>query len=215
VRLLLLEDDDTLGGAICYYLQSEGHLVDLCPTLGQAKILISEPYDALLLDWNLPDGSGIEWLAGLRARGVRIPAIVLTAHDQLAERIQSLDAGADDYLVKPFALEELAARVRAVIRRSSGNETRKQLGRVEVDLTGRAVWLDGLTVDLTGREWTLLEALVLRTGRIVSKLELESLVIGLEGDVNSNLLEVYISKLRHKLGRELIETVRGLGYRIP
>jgi two-component system, OmpR family, response regulator len=215
MRLLLVEDDFFLGQALSHILRAEGHLVDWCTTLSQAKGLISEPYDALLLDWNLPDGSGVEWLASLRARRVATPTLVLTAHDLLTDRVHGLDCGADDFMVKPFAPEELCARLRAVVRRASGNLDRKQLGPVEVDVTAKAVWLEGEAVVLTSREWAILECLVLRQGRIVSKQEIESLVLGLDGELASNSVEVYIFKLRHKLGKTLIETVRGLGYRIP
>lgn len=215
MRLLLLEDDITLGEALGDFLRSDGHLVDWCTTLAQARTLISEPYDAWLLDWNLPDGSGIDWLKSLRAKGLKVPALVLTARDLLADRIQGLDSGADDFLVKPFAPEELCARLRAIARRLIGSAQRKTFGPVQVDLTAKAVWRDGQRVELTAREWTLLEALVLRTGRIVSRNDLEALVLGFDGELASNAIEVHIFKLRHKLGKALIDTVRGLGYRIP
>ena len=163
----------------------------------------------------MADGSGVDWLKSLRARGLKVPALVLTARDLLAERIQGLDSGADDFLVKPFAPEELSARLRAISRRVAGSAQRKALGPVEVDLTAKAVWLDGRSVELTAREWSLLEALVLRAGRIVSRDDLEALVMGSDGELASNSIEVHVFKLRSKLGKALIETVRGLGYRIP
>lgn len=215
MRLLLLEDDVTLGEGLRDYLLSDGYRVDWYATLAQARALIDEPYDAWLLDWNLPDGSGLDWLRSLRARGLKTPALVLTARDLLADRIQGLDSGADDFLVKPFAPEELCARLRAISRRVAGSAQRKALGPVEVDLTAKAVWLDGCSVELTAREWSLLEALVLRAGRIVSRNDLEALVLGFEGELASNAIEVHVFKLRSKLGKGLIETVRGLGYRIP
>lgn len=215
MRLLLLEDDPILGEGLRDYLRSDGHVVDWCTTLGQAKLLVTEPYDAWLLDWNLPDGSGVDWLRGLRAHGGKTPALILTAHDLLADRIQGLDSGADDFLVKPFAPEELAARLRAVTRRAADSAQRKSFGEVEVDLTAKAAWLSGQNVDLTAREWSILEALVLRAGRIVSKSDLEALVCGFDSELASNSLEVHVFKLRSKLGKSLIETVRGLGYRVP
>ena len=214
MRLLLLEDDTTLGEGLRDYLLSDGYRVDWCTTLAQARALIGEPYDAWLLDWNLPDGSGVDWLKSCRAKGQMTPALVLTARDLLADRIQGLDSGADDFLVKPFAPEELSARLRAISRRVAGTAQRKALGPVEVDLTAKAVWLDGHGVELTAREWSLLEALVLRAGRIVSRAELEALVLGFDSELASNAIEVHIFKLRSKLGKALIETVRGLGYRI-
>lgn len=215
MRLLLLEDDAILGEALRDYLRSEGHLVDWCIRVEQARGLVREPYDAWLIDWNLPDGSGVDWLKSLRAQGLTTSAVVLTARDLLADRIQGLDSGADDFLVKPFAPEELAARLRAVTRRVAGNDTRKVLGPVEVDLAAKAVWSNGMAVEVTAREWAILEALVLRAGRIVSKTDLEALVCGFDSELASNSLEVHVFKLRSKLGKSLIETVRGLGYRIP
>lgn len=215
MRLLLIEDDDILGEALRDFLRAEGHAVDWCVRLGDAASARGEPYDAYLVDWQLPDGSGVEWVRGLRARGDRTPVLVLTARDRLGDRIQGLDSGADDYLVKPFAPEELAARLRAVSRRSAGAGTlQRSFGPVEVDIGAKTVRLKGGRVELTAREWAVLEALVLRAGRIVPKADLEKLVLGFDSHVASNALEVHVSALRRKLGHELIETVRGLGYRI-
>ena len=215
MRLLLLEDDPVLGEGLRDYLRTEGHVVDWCLRVRDASLLVNEPYDALLIDWQLPDGSGLDWLRRLRQRGLTTSALMLTARDLLSDRVQGLDAGADDYLVKPFAPEELAARLRAVSRRSAGTGgERIDFGAFQVDLTAKTVWQGPTRVELTAREWALLEALVLRVGRIVSRSDLDALVIGLEADVNSNVLEVHISNLRRKLGRGFIETVRGLGYRI-
>jgi two-component system OmpR family response regulator len=215
MRLLLLEDDPVLGEGLRDYLRTEGHVVDWCLRVADAALLVNEPYDALLIDWQLPDGSGLDWLRRLRQRGLTTSALMLTARDLLSERVQGLDAGADDYLVKPFAPEELAARLRAVSRRSAGTGgERIDFGAFQVDLTAKTVWRGATRIELTAREWALLEALVLRVGRIVSRSDLDALVIGLDADVNSNVLEVHISNLRRKLGRGFIETVRGLGYRI-
>ena len=215
MRLLLLEDDPVLGEGLRDYLRTEGHVVDWCLRVRDASLLVNEPYDALLIDWQLPDGSGLDWLRRLRQRGLTTSALMLTARDLLSDRVQGLDAGADDYLVKPFAPEELAARLRAVSRRSAGTGgERIDFGAFQVDLTAKTVWQGPTRIELTAREWALLEALVLRVGRIVSRSDLDALVIGLDADVNSNVLEVHISNLRRKLGRGFIETVRGLGYRI-
>ncbi len=215
MRLLLIEDDDTLGEGLRDYLVAEGHTVAWARRLVGVDAWQNEPFDAWLVDWQLPDGSGLDWLRGRRARGAATPALMLTARDPLADRIRGLDAGADDYLVKPFAPEELSARLRAVSRRHSGNaHDRLQLGRVQVDLAARTVQRDGGRVDLTAREWAVLEALVRRAGRLVPKADLELLVVGGDADVNSNVLEVHVSSLRRKLGRELVETVRGMGYRL-
>jgi two-component system OmpR family response regulator len=215
MRLLLIEDDDILGEGLRDFLRAHGHGVDWCRSLGAADAHRGEPYDALLVDWMLPDGSGVDWLRARRHRGDATPALILTARDRLNDRIEGLDAGGDDYLVKPFAPEELAARLRAVSRRSGGAaSSRVQFGPVEVDLNARTAYVDGARVDLTGREWSVLEALVLRAGRIVPKPDLEKLVLGFDTEVSSNALEVHVSALRRKLGRNLIETVRHLGYRV-
>jgi two-component system OmpR family response regulator len=216
MRLLLIEDDPTLGEGLRDFLRSDGHRVDWCARLADAKALHDEPYDAWLVDWQLPDGSGLDWVAARRARGDATPALLLTARDRLADRVSGLDAGADDYLVKPFAPEELAARLRAVARRAGAGagQARVQMGPVAVDLGARAAWVDGVRADLTAREWALLEALMLRAGRVVAKADLERLVLGFDSEIASNALEVHVSALRRKLGRDLIETVRGLGYRV-
>ncbi len=215
MRLLLLEDDRILGEGLRAYLATEGHLVDWVQRVGEAAPLRNEPYDALLVDWQLPDGSGLDWVRSLRAHGVSTPVLVLTARDLLIDRVRGLDAGADDYLVKPFDPEELAARLRVIQRRAAGaTAARLKLGTVEVDLARRQTWAEGRPVELTAREWALVEALALRAGRFVSKPDLEALVLGLDGEVASNALEVHISSIRRKLGREFVETSRGVGYRV-
>jgi len=215
MRLLLLEDDPILGEGLRDFLRVEGHGVEWFQRLGDAMLMAGEPYDALLVDWQLPDGSGIDWVRTLRRRGLSTPILMLTARDRLGDRINGLDAGADDYLVKPFEPEEMAARLRAVCRRSAGSASdMRRIGAVEIELSGRTARLEGRRVELTAREWAVLEALVLRAGRIVSKTDLDALVLGNDAEVVSNALEVHISALRRKLGRELIETVRGMGYRL-
>ena len=215
MRLLLIEDDDILGEGLRDFLRGEGHVVDWARTLAEARSFGEEPYDVLLVDWRLPDGSGLDWLRARRARRDVTPALMLTARDLVSDRVQGLDSGADDYLVKPFEPEELAARLRAVSRRLAGAAgERLSLDEVEVDLAARAVYVRGLRVELTAREWAVLEALALRPRRIVSKSDLERIVLGYEAEFASNALEVHVSSLRRKLGRELIDTVRGLGYRL-
>jgi two-component system OmpR family response regulator len=221
MRLLLLEDDALLGEGLRDYLRSEGHVVEWCTHLAEAHLIEDELFDALLVDWQLPDGSGVDWIRARRALGDARPVLLLTARDRLADRIRGLDGGADDYLVKPFAPEEMMARLRAVLRRATATTTAPKLsiGGILVDLAGRGAWRvqdDGgeERVDLTAREWAVLEALVRRAGRVVTKSELDRLVLGLDAQVQSNTLEVHVSALRRKLGRDLIETVRGLGYRV-
>ena len=214
MRLLLIEDDDILGEGLRDYLRADGHGVDWFRSLKAVDAARNEPFDALLIDWQLPDGSGLDWLRTRRARGDATPALMLTARDRLMDRVQGLDSGADDYLVKPFAPEELAARLRAICRRGAGAPAARLIaGSVTIDLHARAAYRDEQRVDLTAREWTVLEALALRAGRIVLKADLERLVHGFDSEVSSNALEVHVSSLRRKLGRDLIETVRGLGYR--
>lgn len=219
MRLLLLEDDSILGEGLRDFLRADGHLVDWATRLLDARVMAAEPYDALLVDWQLPDGSGLDWVRSLRRQGDARPILMLTARDLLQDRLQGLDSGADDYLVKPFEPEELVARLHAVRRRAIGAPAgRVKFGAIEVDLLGRgAQLLEGgvrTRIDLTAREWTVLEALVTRAGRIVSKADLECLMLGFDTEVSSNVLEVHIANLRRKLGKSLIETVRGLGYRI-
>lgn len=217
MRLLLLEDDPILGEALSDFLRLEGHVVEWFRQLAHAKAVIDEPFDVLLVDWQLPDGSGVDWIRRLRAQGLTLPIFVLTARDLLHDRIHGLDSGADDYLIKPFPPEELVARLRAVRRRqlAQGAPRLALPGGISIDLPGRAVWRDDAPVELTAREWSLLEALVSRAGRVVTRSELESLSQGFDGDASSNVLEVHVSNLRRKLGRDVIETVRGLGYRVP
>lgn len=215
MRLLLLEDDTILGEGLRDFLLTDGHVVDWCKCLSEVVALRSEVYDALLVDWQLPDGSGLDWVRSIRRQGDSTPVLVLTARDLLSDRIQGLDTGADDYLIKPFDPEELSARIRAIRRRVSGSASAElQFGDVSLDLNGKIARVLGIRADLTAREWSLVEALALRAGRLVSKSDLDALVLGLDSEVSSNSLEVHVSSIRRKLGRDFIETVRGLGYRI-
>lgn len=215
MRLLLLEDDIPLGEGLRDFLESEAHVVDWCTTVTQARVAMTEPFDAWLLDWNLPDGSGIELLRSQRAKGNKTPTFLLTARDSLNERIRGLDSGADDYLIKPFAPEELCARLRVIARRLVGGAPQLLFGEVQIDLAAKTARQSDRSIDLTSREWAILEALVLRAGRIVSRSDLESLVLGFDSELASNSIEVHIFKLRNKLGKSFIETIRGLGYRVP
>lgn len=213
MRLLLLEDDPILGDGLHDFLCSEGHVVVWCQTMAEALAVELEAFDAWLVDWQLPDGSGRQWIERQRRAGRRTPALMLTARDRLTDRIAGLDAGADDYLVKPFAPEELAARLRAVRRRGLPAGRLTAAG-VQIDLEARAAFTAAGRAELTAREWAVLEALARRAGRIVPKGELEQLVVADAAELHSNALEVHVSSLRRKLGRELIDTVRGLGYRL-
>ena len=215
MRLLLLEDDAILGEGLRDYLRAEGHVVDWFTTLHDLQAVAGEPCDAWLVDWQLPDGSGLDWLARQRRRGDTTPAFMLTARDRLDDRVQGLDSGADDYLVKPFDPAELAARLRVLQRRAAASGSgRVRVGDAEVDLAARTAWRAARRVDLTAREWALVEALLRRAGRVVAKADLERLLMGADADLQSNALEVHVSSVRRKLGRDLIETVRGVGYRM-
>ena len=216
MRLLMLEDDAILGEGLRDFLQLEGHVVDWVMRLIDVARLTKGPYDALLVDWQLPDGSGLAWVKTLRDTGDTTPVLMMTARDLLQDRINGLDTGVDDYLVKPFRPEELVARIRAVCRRAAGSaSSRLVFGNVEIDLATKTVSVSHVAATLTAREWSLLEALALRVGRYVSKDELDRLLKGGdEAETASNALEVHVHNLRRKLGRESIETVRGRGYRL-
>jgi two-component system, OmpR family, response regulator len=215
MRLLLIEDNITLGEGLRDFLESDGHNVSWVKTLTQARAILAEPFDCLLIDWNLPDGSGIELLRDTRNKGTSTPAIILTARDMLEDRIKGLDYGADDYLVKPFAPEELSARLRSLVRRLSGGTRIRLSTEVEVSIENKSAWKSNVQIILTAREWSILEALVTRPDRIVSKLDLQYLIRSLDdAEIVSNAIEVHISNLRSKLGKDLIETVRGLGYKL-
>ena len=216
MRLMLLEDDTILGEGLRDFLQLEGHVVDWVTRLIDVARLAKGPYDALLVDWQLPDGSGLAWVKSLRDTGDTTPVLMMTARDLLQDRITGLDTGVDDYLVKPFRPEELAARIRAVRRRVVGSaSSRMVFGTLEIDLATKVASVSRIPADLTAREWGLLEALALRAGQFVSKNELDRLLKGgEEGEPASNALEVHVHNLRRKLGRQAIETVRGRGYRL-
>ncbi|SEC16375.1 two-component system, OmpR family, response regulator [Pseudomonas saponiphila] len=216
MRVLLVEDAAGLGDAVREQIADDGHAVDWVQRLEQARTSVAcTPYDLILLDLMLPDGRGLEFLRQRRSAGDVTPVIILTAQDQISERIAGLNAGADDYLVKPFDLFELSARVAAVARRYSGNPNPQiRLGELQVDLNARTVQRDGSIIDLTAREWAVFEAFVQRPSALLSKSQLEERLYAFGAEIESNTIEVYISRLRKKLGRELIETVRGMGYRL-
>lgn len=217
MRLLLVEDTKGLGEAIREQLQDEGYAVDWVERLSIAgDCLRSTPYDLLLLDLMLPDGSGLDFLQQLRKAGHSLPVIILTARDQITDRIAGLNAGADDYLVKPFDLDEMLARVAAVARRYSGNPNPLlQLGDLQVDLTARRVLKAGQPVELSAREWAVFEAFLQHPGQLLTRSRLEDALYAFGAEIESNTIEVYISRLRKKLGKNSIETQRGLGYRMP
>lgn len=216
MRILLVEDDAILGGAVRDHIVAANHSVDWVSRLdAAADHLDSAAYDLVLLDMMLPDGHGIAFLRNLRMRGSATPVIILTALDQISDRIQGLNAGADDYMTKPFDLTELSARLNAVARRYSGNPNPLvEIGDLQIDLAARTVVRSGRPVDLTAREWALFEAFVQRPSQIMSKAWLEDRLYAFGAEVESNTIEVHVSRLRKKLGHSVVDTVRGIGYRI-
>ncbi len=216
MRILLIEDDMVLGAAVNDQLLADGHSADWVTRLDSAGgALAAGMFELVLLDLMLPDGHGIAFLKELRARGDVTPVIILTALDQVSDRIAGLNAGADDYMVKPFDLSELSARIGSVARRYSGNPNPLvRLGPLQVDLAARKIRRDGAPATLTSREWALFEALVQAPGRVLSKAQLEEHLYSFDDSIESNTIEVHVSRLRKKLGRAVIETERGLGYRL-
>ena len=216
MRVLLVEDDVALSEAVCGYLRAKAFVVDAVPSLADARAaLISAQYAAVLLDLHLGDGDGLALLPAIRALKDRPIVIVLTARDQVTDRIRGLDAGADDYLIKPYDPGELLARLRAVERRrSAGNTPVLQLGTVEIDLARELVRRNEVPVALTQKEWALLRVMATRPERIHTREILQDALYGFDDETESNTLEVFISRLRRKLGRTHIQTLRGLGYRL-
>jgi two-component system OmpR family response regulator len=216
MRILLVEDDTILGAAVRDHIIADNHSVDWVTRLDAAgDHLDSAAYDLVLLDLMLPDGQGIAFLREQRRRGSVTPVIILTALDQISDRIAGLNAGADDYMTKPFDLSELSARLSAVARRYSGNPNPLiTIGDLQIDLAARSVLCNGRPVDLTGREWALFEAFVQHPGQVLSKTQLEERLYAFGAEVESNAIEVHVSRLRKKLGHAVVETVRGIGYRL-
>lgn len=216
MRILLMEDDAVLGAAVRDQIAGDGHSVDWVTRLDGARdAMAGAGYDLILLDLMLPDGRGIVFLKALRTSGDVTPVIILTALDQVSDRIEGLKAGADDYLVKPFDLDELSARIGSVARRYSGNPNPIiRHGALNIDLARRSVLREGKPVQLTAREWALLEAFLARPGQLLSKPQLEEKLYDFDVEIESNTIEVHVSRLRKKLGANLIETERGLGYRL-
>ncbi|HUG22681.1 response regulator transcription factor [Piscinibacter sp.] len=214
MRLLLVEDDRMIGDSLRGALRLEGHAVDWVRDAAAAQsTLASERFDLVLLDLGLPRGDGLDVLRELRARHDATPVIVLTARDGVGDRVAGLDAGADDYLVKPFELDELHARMRAVLRRHSGRaQPVLSLGGVTLDPATHQVTRDGVPVLLSAREFAVLEALMARPGALLSRAQLEDRLYGWGEEIESNAVSVYIHQLRRKLGADFIRNVRGVGY---
>ncbi len=217
MRILVVEDDALVADAICRGLQKSGYAVDPVDSAeSAASALETEAFDLAVVDIGLPGTDGLTLLQRMRRGGVALPVLILTARDGLADRVNALDLGADDYLVKPFALPELVARCRALIRRSrSSSSAALVLGDLRLDFSARRVERGGAEVALTRREWAVLECLALNLGRVVAKDKLLQAIASWDAEIGANAIEVYVSRLRNKLGAgALIRTVRGLGYRL-
>jgi DNA-binding response OmpR family regulator len=214
MRILLVEDDAMIGESVRSALKHEGFAVDWVRDGRAAQsTLASERFDLVLLDLGLPQVSGLDVLRALRTQKDATPVIIVTARDDLQSRVAGLDAGADDYLVKPFDVEELSARMRAVIRRHTGRaDPVIAVGPVTLDPSIRAVSVNGEPVILSAREYAVLEAMMLRPGAILSRAQLEDRLYGWGEEIESNAISVYVHQLRRKLGDDFIHTVRGVGY---
>jgi DNA-binding response OmpR family regulator len=217
MRILLVEDDAMIGKAVLDVLRSEHYAVDWVRDGAAADAaLVAERYDLVLLDLGLPKADGLSVLRSLRARRDAVPVLIATARDAVGDRVAGLDAGADDYIVKPYDTDELLARVRALLRRSAGRgEPLIQHHGVALNPATREATMNGAPLSLSPREWALLEPMLQRPGVVFSKAQLEQKLYSWKDDISSNAVEVYVHGLRKKLGADFIRTVRGLGYVVP
>jgi len=217
MRLLLVEDDSMIGESVLDLLRAEHYAVDWVRDGESADTALrTQRYDLVLLDLGLPRRDGLAVLRDLRARRDRVPVLVATARDALAQRVQGLDAGADDYVLKPYEMDELLARIRALLRRAAGRaEPVYEHHGVSIDPATREVLVQGRPVVLSAREWAVLEPLLARPGMVLSRAQLEEKLYDWQHEISSNAVEVYIHGLRKKLGADLIRNVRGVGYMVP
>ena len=216
MKVLLVEDDLMIGESVQIGLETESISVDWVKEADAAtQALRATTYDVLLLDLGLPGTDGIDLLRQVRASGNSVPVLVVTARDTVAQRVLGLKSGADDYLVKPFDLEELIARIHALVRRAQGkHDLVYRNGDVTVNAATKQVLVDGKQVVLSSKEWAILDALITRPGAILSRSQLEERLYGWTGEVESNAIEVYVHGLRKKLGQQFVVNVRGLGYMV-
>jgi two-component system response regulator QseB len=217
MRVLLVEDDGMIAQGLQTALRQGGFTVDwMSDGNSAAAALQTASFDVVLLDLGLPQRDGTEVLRELRKRGDTTPVIVLTARDEIQHRIAGLDAGADDYIVKPFDLDEVMARIRSVLRRANGRvEPIMVHGELRLDLVSRTIERNGNPINLSAHEYAVLEALLLRPGAVLSRTQLEDRLYGWDEQIGSNAVEVYIHGLRRKLGSDVIRTLRGVGYFVP
>lgn len=217
MRVLIVEDDRRLADFLVRAFTEEGYSADLCKTGAEAQAQVrATTYDVVILDWMLPEGDGISVCRTLRMAGCMVPVLMLTARGETSEKVLALDAGADDYLTKPFSLDELMARVRALLRRVGQHSLLPlRVGSVVLDIRNRCATVEGARVDLTGREFALLVLFLEHTGQVVTRSEILDRVFGLKHDPGTNIIEVHVRHLREKLGpaARYLETVRGQGYR--
>ncbi len=215
MRILLLEDNADLADAITSRLKSKDFVVDIASNIQAAESALAVgSFDLALFDLSLPDGNSLALLQKLRRQGKTIPVIIITARDQISDRITGLEAGADDYLVKPFDLDEMIARIHTIMRRYEGNPNPViKFGNIQIDQSGHRVFVSNVEVELTAKEWAVVQKLSSQPGHIFSKEQMEATLYNFDSEVGSNTLEVYVSRIRKKLGKDHIETVRGLGYR--
>ncbi len=214
MRLLVVEDDKDINRQVVSALEEAGYVADKAYDGEEGGYLgESEPYDAIILDMGLPKADGVTVLQKWRRAGVKTPVIILTARDRWSDKVDGFDAGADDYVTKPFHMEELMARVRALLRRAAGHASSQiTCGPVTLDTRSGKVFVDGAQVKLTSHEYRLLSYLMHHTGRVVSRAELTEHLYDQDFDRDSNTIEVFVGRLRKKLAVDLIQTVRGLGY---
>jgi len=217
LRILLAEDDRLLGEGLLTGLKNDGYSVDWVQKGGAAlSAITTTPYDAVILDIGLPEMSGLEVLSMARSKDITTPVLILTAQDAIEDRVKGLDAGADDYLTKPFSLDELYARLRALTRRSRGlSQQTIKYKNIIIDPAAHSVIYNNETIELSRREFALLEELVTSAGRVLSRSFLEEKLYNWDNEIESNTIEVYIHHLRKKFGSELIKTIRGVGYTVP
>jgi len=216
MRILVVEDDKDLNGQLAAALKEAGYAVD-CAFDGEEGHFLgdTEPYDAVILDIGLPQMDGLSVLEQWRRDGRTVPVLLLTARDRWSDKVQGIDAGADDYVAKPFHVEEVLARIRALVRRAAGHASNELVcGPVRLDLRASRVTVDGNPVKLTSHEYRVLEYLMHHVDKVVSRTELTEHLYDQDFDRDSNTIEVFVGRLRKKLGIDLIETIRGLGYRI-
>jgi two-component system OmpR family response regulator len=217
MRLLLVEDDTMIGESVLDLLRAEHYAVDWVKDGEMADVALrSQTYDLVLLDLGLPRRDGLSVLRSLRSRKERTPVLIATARDSVQQRVEGLDAGADDYVLKPYDLDELLARIRALLRRAAGRaEPVYEHKGVSINPATREVMVGGQAVVLSAREWAVFEPLLARPGMVLSRSQLEEKLYGWKDEVSSNAIEVYIHGLRKKLGSDIIQNVRGVGYMVP